>query len=228
MPGDARARGELTSGVAHRLRRERADRDRFHGRIAGVGSTSGIRVVIGTWATSPLGAFTDAMVETGSGHRVLLAPSDAVVDYVSSTYTFDETRVEPLSCSGDESSWTVRSDSLSLDLTVGSRMPLGWLLRAVPRPLSASPAWAHVVDPIARLVLPGVRTVGTAREGRREFYGAADLHRVTAVSGRFDGQDLGDLADIDPPARFGFSSTPSTPSVTEVVTTVVRLPAAAS
>jgi hypothetical protein len=47
--------------VAHRLQRERADRDRFHGRIAGVGSTSGIRVVIGPWAASPLGAFTDAM-----------------------------------------------------------------------------------------------------------------------------------------------------------------------
>jgi hypothetical protein len=214
--------------VAHRLQRERADRDRFHGRIAGVGSTSGIRVVIGTWAASPLGAFTDAMVETASGHRVLLAPSDAVVAYVSSTYTFDETRVEPLSCTTDGSSWTVRSDSLSLDLTVGSRMPLGWLLRAVPRPLSASPVWAHVVDPIARLVLPGVRTVGTAGQGRREFYGASDLHRVSAVRGQFDGQELGHLAAIDPPCHFGFSSTPSTPSVTEVVTTVVRVSATAS
>lgn len=225
MPGDARARtdGELNPGVPHRR-----DRDRFLGRIAGVGSTSGIRVVVGTWASSPLGAFTDAMVETRSGHRVLLAPSEAVVDYVSSTYTFDEVRVEPLSCRAGERDWTLRSDSLSLDLTVGSRMPLGWLLRAVPRPLSSSPAWAHVVDPIARLALPGVRTVGTAREGRREFYGASDLHRVTAASGHFDQQDLGDLAAIDPPCHFGFSSTPRTPSVTEVVTTVVRSAAPSS
>jgi hypothetical protein len=199
-----------------------ADRDRFLGRIAGVGSTSGIRVVVGAWSSSPLGAFTDAMVETQSGHRVLLAPSDAVVDYVRSTYTFDEVRVEPLSCNAGGMQWTLRSDSLSLDLTVGSRMPLGWLLRVVPRPLSASPAWARVVDPVARLALPGVRTVGTAREGRHEFYGASDLHRLTAASGRFDGQDLGDLATIDPPCRFGFSSTPRTPSVTQVVTTVVR------
>ncbi|KRE42521.1 hypothetical protein [Knoellia sp. Soil729] len=200
----------------------RSDRDRFLGRIAGVGSTSGTRVVVGAWSSSPLGTFADAMVETRSGHRVLLAPRDAVVDYVSATYTFDEVRVEPLSCTAGERGWTLRSDSLSLDLTVGSRMPLGWLLHSLPRPLSASPSWARVVDPVARVVLPGVRTVGTAREGRREFYGASDLHRVTAVRGRFDGQELGDLAAIDPPACFGFSSTPRTPSVTEVVTTVVR------
>lgn len=196
-------------------------RHRFDGRIAGIGSTSGVRVVIGDWHTTPLGAFTDAMVETGSGQRVLLAPSDEVASYVTSTYSFDEVRVEPLSCTAVESAWSLRSDSLSLDLSMGARMPLGWLLRAVPRALGASPTWARVVDPVARVVLPGVRTVGTAREGRREFYGATDLRRVTSVSGRFDGQDLGGLAPIDPPCRFGFSSTPRTPSVTTVVTTVV-------
>lgn len=203
-------------------------RDRFRGHIVGVGSTSGVRVVLGRWHTTPLGAFSDVMVETDTGHRLLLAPSQDVADYVTATYSFDEVRIEPVVCTERDDRWSVTSPSLGLEVTVGPRMPLGWLLRAVPRPLSASPVWAHVVDPIARLVLPGVRTVGTAREGRREFYGAADLHRVTAVSGRFDGQDLGDLADIDPPARFGFSSTPSTPSVTEVVTTVVRVSATAS
>ena len=100
-------------------------------------------------------------------------------------------------------------------------MPLGWLLRAVPPPVGASPTWARLVSPVARLVMPGVRTVGTALEGRREFYGATDLRRVTAMRASFDGQDLGELADIDPPCRFGFSSTPRTPSVTTVVTTVV-------
>ncbi|MEO6019431.1 MAG: hypothetical protein ABIP45_04170 [Knoellia sp.] len=203
------------------LPRPNLSRDRFRGRIAGVGSTSGIRAVIGTWTSSPLGAFTDVMVENRSGHRVLLAPSEAVASYVSSTYTFDGIRVEQLSCTTSASSWSLRSDSLSLDLTVGARMPLGWLLRAVPRPLGASPTWARVIDPIARVVLPGVRTVGMAREGRREFYGATDLQRVTSVSGRFDGEELGRLADIDPPCRFGFSSTPRTPSVTTVVTTVL-------
>jgi len=199
-----------------------AGRDRFDGRIAGVGSSSGTRLVVGHWHSTPLGSFSDVMVETTAGHRVLLAPTEEAIDYITSTYAFDEVRLEPLSCTTGDSSWVVRSPSLSLDLTVGPRMPLGWVLRTVPRPLGASPWWARLVDPVARAVVPGVRTVGTAQEGRREFYGATDLRRVTAMSGSFDGEPLGTLADIDPPCRFGFSSTPRTPSVTTVVTTVVR------
>jgi hypothetical protein len=69
--------------------------------------------------------------------------------------------------------------------------------------------------------LLGVRTRGTALAGRREYYGATDLHAVTALEGVFDGESLGTLAPVDPPCRFGFSSTPARPSVTTVVTTVV-------
>ena len=68
--------------------------------------------------------------------------------------------------------------------------------------------------------MDGVRTAGTAREGRREYYGATDLRRVVSLRGEFDGVDLGDLADVDPPCRFGFSSTPRRPSATRVTTTV--------
>jgi hypothetical protein len=65
-----------------------------------------------------------------------------------------------------------------------------------------------------------VRTRGTAGGDRREWYGATDTHRVTELRGSFDGLDLGRLAAVDPPCRFGFSSTPRRPSVTTVVTTV--------
>ena len=198
-----------------------ARRDRFRGHIVGVGSTSGVRLVVGRWHTTPLGAFADVMVETATGHRVLLAPSPDVADYITATYAFDEVRTEPVSVTEQGDAWSVESPSLSLSVTIGPRMPLGWLLRAVPPPVGASPTWARLVSPVARLVMPGVRTVGTALEGRREFYGATDLRRVTAMRASFDGQDLGELADIDPPCRFGFSSTPRTPSVTTVVTTVV-------
>src|SRR5699024_6852506 len=44
---------------------------RFVGEIAGVGTTSGTRVVVGRWEDSPFGPFGDAMVETADGHRVL-------------------------------------------------------------------------------------------------------------------------------------------------------------
>jgi len=200
---------------------------RFHGQIAGVGSTSGVRVVVGSWHRTPLGSFGDAMVETASGHRVLVAPSRPVAEFIEATYVFDEVRLEPITVTSTSGRWQVASPSLTLDLTVGGRMPLGRLLRVVPVRLAASPVWATLVDPVARRVLRGVRTRGTALAGRREFYGATDLHAVTALEGSFDGRPLGELAPVDPPCRFGFSSTPRRPSVTTVVTTVVTRSSAA-
>ena len=199
---------------------------RFHGQIAGVGSSSGVRVVVGSWTRTPLGSFGDAMVETADGHRVLVAPSREVAAFIEATYVFDEVRLEPIAVASGRTSWHVESPSLLLDLAVGGRLPLGRLLRAVPARVASSPTWATAVDPVARVVLRGVRTRGTALAGRREYYGATDLHAVTALAGRFDGQPLGALADVDPPCRFGFSSTPPRPSVTSVVTTVVTHPAA--
>ncbi|MDN5776759.1 MAG: hypothetical protein L0H96_07610 [Humibacillus sp.] len=197
-----------------------SQRWRFRGQIAGVGSTSGVRVVVGRWADTHLGPFGDAMVETPDSHRVLVAPTEAVAEFICATYEFDEVRLEPITVSGSPGQWRVESQSLVLRIGVGGRMPLGLLLRLVPARVAASPAWATAIDPVVRVVLPGVRTRGTASAGRREFYGATDLHAVTELSGRFDGADLGSLAPVDPPCSFGFSSTPRRPGVTDVVTTV--------
>lgn len=193
-----------------------------------MGSSSGVRVVVGWWLESPFGAFADAMVETADGHRVLLAPTDEVAELVSTTYTFDEVRLEPVEvhagwADGDAwvRSWGSSSPSLSLTLDVGERTGLGRLLRVVPPALATSPAFATLADPVARVALRGVRTRGVARAGRREYYGATDVRAVTGMTGRFDGVDLGALAPVDPPCRFGFSSTPRRPSVTEVTTTIV-------
>ncbi|MBM6403014.1 hypothetical protein JQN72_01965 [Phycicoccus sp. CSK15P-2] len=196
-------------------------RRRFRGRIAGVGSASGTRVVVGRWMESPYGEFTDAMVETAEGHRVLVAPTPEVAELVATTYTFDEVRVEPVGTQGDATRWAVRSPSLTLDLAVGGRTALGRLLRVVPSRVAESTVFAAAADPVARVVLRGVRTRGVARAGRREYYGATDVRAVTEMSGTFDGVGLGALAPVDPPCRFGFSSTPRRPSVTSVTTTVV-------
>jgi len=193
---------------------------RFRGQIAGVGSTSGIRVVVGRWTDTPLGEFGDAMVETAAGHRVLLAPRQDVADFIEATYSFDEVRLEPFAVAATASRWEVRSESLELDLVVGRRTALGVALRAVPSRVAESPAWCTVTDPVARLLMNGVRTRGTAGGGRQEFYGATDVHRVEAAAGRFGEADLGSLADVVPPPRFGFSSTPARPAVTTVVTTI--------
>lgn len=194
--------------------------DRFDGWIAGLGTAAGLRAVVGHWPRSPLGAFTDVMVEHPDGHRVLLAPSDAVAEFVSGTYLFDEVRVVPVQARAQGPRWEVRAGPLALTFTVGRRPPLGLLLRAVPRVLATSPRWIAVIDVVARAVLPGVRTRGSAGGGREEFYAALDLHRVTAVTARWDGADQGALAPVTPPVRFGFGSTPRAPSLTRVLTLV--------
>ncbi len=195
-------------------------RERYQGRIAGVGTTSGTRLVVGHWAHTPLDSFSDVMVERPDGHRVLLAPSAVVRDVIEATYVFDEVRLEPVSVVETDGSWQVSSPSLSLRIGFGRRSGLGWLLRAVPARLATSTRWATLVDPVAARVMDGVRTRGVAREGRQEWYGATDLRLLTSASGSFDGDPLGSLAPVDPPCRFGFSSTPRTPSVTSVVTTI--------
>lgn len=199
-------------------------RDRFRGHIAGAGSSAGVRVVVGRWDHSPLGSFTDVMLAEPDGTRHLLAPSQEVADYVASTYSFDHVTIGPVTARATEAGWDVEAPGLSLHLAVGSRTALGRLLRLVPRRLAEAPGWTRVTDPVARRVLRGVRTRGSAGGGRREFYGATDLRRVTSLRGTWSGRDLGSLAPVTPEPGFGFGSTPERPSVTTVVTTV-ELPA---
>lgn len=200
------------------------ERRRFRGTISGLGTTSGTRVVVGSWRESPYGAFSDAMVERADGHRVLLTAHEEAARLIAATYRFDEVRVEPLEVTEEAGRWRLRSPTLTLDWTTGGRTWLGRLLRCVPRPVAEAPWFTVLTDPVARVVLAGVRTRGSAREGR-EWYGATDHHAVVSLTGAYEGRDLGALAPIDPPPRFGFSSTPPRPSVTSVVSTVEVPPA---
>ncbi|WP_214367228.1 hypothetical protein [Pseudonocardia sp. H11422] len=193
---------------------------RFDGRIAGLGTAAGLRVVVGHWERSPLGAFTDVMVEQPDGRRVLLAPTREIADFVAGTYRFDEVRLAPLTTVVDGACWRVGAGGLELTFRTAGRAPLGRLLRLIPRALATAPWWISAVDVVARTVLPGVRTRGSAGAGRREFYAALDLHRVRSATVRWAGVDQGPLAPVSPPLRFGFGSTPRTPSLVRVVTLV--------
>ncbi|TQM36313.1 hypothetical protein [Pseudonocardia cypriaca] len=194
--------------------------DRFDGWIAGIGTSAGLRAVVGHWPRSPLGAFSDVMVEQADGHRVLLAPSADVAEYVGSTYVFDEVRLGPVRVAVAGSDWRVDAAPLDLEFTVGRRPAVGWLLHAVPRRLATHPRWVAAIDVVARTVLPGVRTRGSAGGEREEFYAALDLHGLAAARARWDGADQGALAPVAPPVRFGFGSTPRSPSLTRIVTLV--------
>jgi hypothetical protein len=191
--------------------------ERFSGAIAGVGSSSGVRIVVGRWDDSPYGAFADVMLAEPDGTRLLLAPDEQVAHFVSSTYRFDRVVTGPVSVSPD---WRVTAPGLDLHVELGSRTALGWVLRLVPARLATSPGWTRVTDPVSRMVLRGVRTRGTAGNRRREYYGATDLHGITSLAGSWHGADLGRIAPVTPDPGFGFGSTPVRPSVTSIVTTV--------
>lgn len=183
------------------------------------------------------------MVERPDGHRVLLAPSREVADFVAATYTFDSVRIvgvavrdgdravggeraadwgdleDPDLDDDDADAWTVTAGPLTARLGFGPRTALGRLLGAVPMRLATSTIWAAAIDPVARTVMRGVRTRG--RTGaRQEWYAARDVRSIATLTASWDGADLGNLTAVDPPVRFGFGSTPRRPSLVTLVTTV--------
>ncbi|MFZ0120918.1 MAG: hypothetical protein WBR33_04055 [Pseudonocardiaceae bacterium] len=204
----------------HPLRPVTGSRWRFDGDIAAFGTTSGHRVVVGRWPVSPFGPVSDVMIETPDGTRLLIAPSDEVAQFVASTYRFDSVEVTPVAAIRRPGRVAVVAGPLRADLIVGTRGLLGLLLRTVPRPVAIAPVWAALVDPVVRAVLPGVRTRGSAGAGRKEWYGAWDHHPLVSVTVSWQGTDLGSIADVRPPVRFGFGSTPRRPSIVRLTTTV--------
>jgi hypothetical protein len=200
------------------LRRSRLER--FTGWIAGLGTDSGHRVVVGHWHTSPYGPVTDAMVEDPSGHRTLYAPTAPLARFISAAYHFDEVQVVPCSARRSGPHWRLRAGPLQFSFTVGRRSLLGWLLWLVPAPLARSPWWAGLQDLVARRLLPGVRTRGRTRDRRRQWYGARDLHPVIAAEATLHDRDLGSLQAVHPPVGFGFGSVPRRPSLVRITTMI--------
>jgi hypothetical protein len=203
-----------------RWRSDAPPRWRFDGEIAAFGTVSGHRIVIGRWPVSPFGPISDVMVEEPRGDRLLIAPSGEVAEFIASTYRFDSVDVAPVEVIRRPGWLHVDAGPLRSDLAIGRRGWLGLLLRAVPHRIATSPAWAALIDPFTRAVLPGVRTRGSAGSGRREWYGAWDLHPLVSVTASLHGTDLGAMADVCPPVRFGFGSTPRRPSIVRLITTV--------
>jgi hypothetical protein len=194
----------------------------FAGHIAGFGTGAGVRMVVGSWHTSPFGGFTDVMVQQADQERVLLAPTDDVADFVASTYHFDRVEVAPVEAKLDDDRLTVRTPVLHLHVGIGGPAPLDRLLRMVPARLAVAPWWLRAIDPVAARTVRGVHTAGTAGNGRREYYGVRRSRRVVSVAGSYRGDDLGGLTPLRPPVDFGFASAPATPQIVAVTTTIVE------
>jgi hypothetical protein len=202
----------------------RPQMERFSGWIAGMGTRSGHRLVIGHWHASPYGQVTDAMVEDPAGRRSLYAPTPQLAEFLGHVYRFDEVEVGPCSARrAGRRRWEAQAGPLQLSFTVGRRSLLGWLLCAIPAPLARSPWWVSLQDQLARRLLPGVRTRGGTRDGRRQWYGARDLHPIVTARATLHGRDLGALGPVRPPVGFGFGSVPDRPSLVHL-TSIIEAP----
>lgn len=200
-----------------------AETEQFVGHIASLGTTSGVRIVIGMWATSPFGAFTDVMVQSAEGTRTLLAPTSAIADYVAGAYSFDIVRTVPLTVSMGEDSLALDAGPLSVRAELGGPTVVGRVLGAIPRAVGTHPRWLTAINPIAKILMPGVRTAGTTKNGRQQYYGITGSRRITSATASWAGDPLGVLTSVRPRVRFGFSSVPKKPQVVDVTTTVLPL-----
>jgi hypothetical protein len=90
----------------------------------------------------------------------------------------------------------------------------------VPDPLAATTWWVGLLDVPARWLLPGVRTRGRTRDGRRQWYGAHDVHLLSAAHATLAGRELGGLRAVHPPVGFGFGSVPSRPCLVHLTTII--------
>lgn len=192
----------------------------FSGYIAGLGTEAGVRMVVGSWEQSPFGTFADVMVETADGNRTLLAPNPGVAEFVSDTYRFDRIEIGRVSAVHAADGFTLAAPGLELSVRLGEPGPYNWLLRSVPGRIATAPTWLRAIDPVAARLMPGVRTAGSAGKGRREYYGVRRTRLITSIAGTFRGADLGGVAPLTPPVRFGFSSAPPTPQMVSVTTTI--------
>jgi hypothetical protein len=191
----------------------------FEGHIAGIGTSSGTRIVVGMWDVSPFGSFADTMVEQPSGHRILIAPRQDVADFVASTYSFDEVRIEPVSVErGGE--WSVHTRSLQVRFTPGRPLWVSPVLGLVPGWLRRTSGWARLCNPFASRLMPGVRTYGSAGGGRTEWYAARQVRRLVCARATWEGTELGELAPVTPAVRFGFASSPARPTLTSLTSYV--------
>jgi hypothetical protein len=163
---------------------------------------------------------TDAMAEDPAGHRTLYAPMPQLAAFLGAAYRFDDVRVVACDARRSGRGWAVQAGPLRVWFTVGRRTPLGWLLRVVPAPLARATWWVGLLDLPARRLLSGVHTRGRTRDGRRQWYGAHDLHALVAAEATLSGRDLGPLRPVQPPVRFGFGSVPARPSLVHLTTTI--------
>lgn len=184
-------------------------------------------MVVGAWHASPLGPLADVMWVDPDGHRVLLAPTDAVADYVGGLYAFDEVRLVPVTGRVDARSVHLRAGPLQLCLAAGARTWRSWVFALRPRRLRRSPAWIAVEDrlvaPLGPLLLggaPGVRLAGPTPGGRHEWYSIDDHRHLASGHLVVDDEDAGVLAPLRAGLGVGLSDFPTAAALVTLTTLI--------
>lgn len=181
--------------------------DVFVGRISSSGFDSGDRIVIGDWAKSPMGSFTNIMWAKPNGARILLSPSEKHAEYVSSLYEFEEVHVVPIQVKRGKRTILVEAG----DLIVEMKWKRGFYL-PIRRPL-----WfiSTVEQSFAKLFF-GTKTHGKTKNGLKEWYCIQSLAKISYSSAEKSGMNFGDSARFETTACFGFSEPPKRPSSVQV------------
>lgn len=169
------------------------------------------RFVVGAWHVSPIGPFGDVMYRKPDGRRILIAPSEEVVAFITAIYEFDDVVVTDLHTQSDGRSTEVESPRLQITLSGGRSRPL-----PIARPLGVT-RWLE--RPIARALM-GVETYGTSPTGATEWYQTRGWRWVDDGSARADGRDLGGPVTFTGPMGVGFSEPPNRPSIVSVHVTI--------
>lgn len=177
------------------------------GSILSTGFASGDRVVVGHWASTPIGPITDVMWATPDGTRCLYVPSDLAGEFISGVYAFDAVVVTDFSV-------VARPDAVQI--TFGDRTLAFAARRGIPIPFRRPAAFTRFIEgPIARRLM-GVETYGISPTGVAEWYRADRWRPLRAASGTIGGRDLGAIRPVRPACGFGFSEPPARPSWVDV------------
>lgn len=203
--------------------------DRFAGCISAAGFASGDAVVVGAWASSPLGPLVDVMWVRPDGRRILLAPRTDAAAYIAALYAFDEVHVVPVTGGWDGAAMAVEAGPARVRIVAGPRDFRSWLFALRPAALLRRPAWVRLEEVLARPVVgrliggaAGVRAAGIAPGGQREYYGARDYRPAVGATLSINGRHAGAMRDLPDDLGIGLSSFPTRPAVVHVITTIER------
>ena len=186
--------------------------DIFQGRITSSGFQTGDRVVVGAWKSSPFGNFTDIMWAKPDGTRILIAPNQEIADYVTDMYSFDDVLLEAIDIEEDGRNLSVKCKTMKLEFS--------WK-KGFAIPFKRSLLFIATVELFFAKLIFSTRTYGLTRNNRQEWYAIDRVSNLSRASAKIEGEDVGDMASMSPPCKFGFSEAPRKPASCEVRTHIL-------